>query len=282
MEPENQRDLPFTETYWKQEGGHKWVDNIEATESSLQAFSEILLEEALVKAGESVLDVGCGGGINSIEIAKRVGPEGWVTGVDISGPILSVARTRGQGQSNLEFVEGDAALMDFRDSDYDLVFSRFGVMFFSNPVAAFKNLRYSLKSTGRMVFLCWRSLENNPWMNLPAQAVSSIIPHEGPAPDPLAPGPFSLAQSDRIQEILTDAGIKILDVKEIDVTMKLGPLSETVGYFLNMGPAAAALADATDEIKAAVAEVLSQSLKQFMSDGVVNPPASAWIVIAGK
>jgi len=280
--PENQSTLPFTEEYWKQEGGHKWVEHINETEASLAAFNEILLEQALVKAGEHVLDVGCGGGMNSVEIARRVGPAGRVRGVDISGPILYVARSRGEGFANLEFIEGDAALMDLAEGGYDLVFSRFGVMFFSDPAAAFINLGNALKSTGRMVFLCWRSLQDNPWMSVPAQAVASVVQPQGPAPDPLAPGPFSLADSGRIQEILTSAGLKLLDLQAIDVEMKLGPLSETVEYFMKMGPAAAMLVDADEELKIAATEAIRHALRQFESNGVVNPPAAAWIVIAGK
>ena len=279
--PEISESLPFTESYWQQEGGHKWVEHIDATESSLEAFNPILLEQAAIQLGEHVLDVGCGGGVNSIEIATRVGPDGHVRGVDISGPILSVARIRGQGLVNLEFAEGDAAQMDFTEKKYDLVFSRFGVMFFSDPVAAFSNLRNSLKPGGRMVFLCWRSLQENPWMSVPGQAVASVVPEPPPAPDPLAPGPFSLADSERIREIITAAGLQIYELNAVDVIMKLAPMAETVEYFMNMGPAAALLADAAEELRTAAAAAMYEALQQYVSDGVVRPPASAWIVIAG-
>lgn len=281
-ELDNLRTLPFAEEYWKEEGGHKWVEYIDATESSLETFNEILLEYAHVKAGENVLDVGCGGGVNSLEIARRVGTEGRVRGVDISGPILKVARSRGKGQANLEFIEGDAAVIDLAEGYYDLVFSRFGIMFFSDPVAAFMNLRNSLNSTGRMVFLCWRSLQDNPWMSIPAQAVFSVIPAQGPSPDPAAPGPFALAESGRIRDILTNAGLKLLELKAIDVAMKLGPLSDTVEYFMKMGPGAAALVDAGEELKTAAADAIRHALRQYESNGVVNPPAAAWIAIAAK
>lgn len=282
VEPDSQTTSPFTEEYWKQEGGRKWVEHIDATETSLQAFNEILLEHASINSGEHVLDVGCGGGVNSMEIARRVGVNGKVRGVDISGPILDVARSRSEGLVNLEFIEGDAALMDLSAGDYDMVFSRFGVMFFSDPIAAFKNLQNSLKTKGRMVFLCWRSLQDNPWMSIPAQAVFSVVEPRNPAPDPLAPGPFSLAESGRIQEILSGAGLKIDKLKAIDVTMELGPMSETVEYFMQMGPAAAALVDAGAEMKQAASEAIRDALSQFEINGVINPPAAAWIVIAGR
>ena len=119
-------------------------------------------------------------------------------------------------------------------------------------------------------------------MSIPAQAVSAIVEPQGPAPDPTAPGPFSLAESGRVQELLTSAGLKVIDLKAVDVVMRLGPMSETVEYFLKMGPAAAALADAGEELKKAAAEALRHALQQFESNGTVNPPAAAWVVRAEK
>lgn len=281
-ELDNKRTLPFAEEYWKKDGGHQWVEYIDATESTLEMFNEILLEHAQVKKGEFVLDVGCGGGVNSIEIANRVGPEGKVRGVDISAPILNVARSRGLGHINLEFEEGDAATVELPEDYYDLVFSRFGVMFFSDPVPAFANLCNSIKPTGRMVFLCWRSLEENPWMGVPTKAVFSIIPPQGPAPAPDAPGPFSLAESNRINEILEKAGFKVDVVKAIDVKMRLWSLSETVDYFMKRGPGAAALVNASDHQKQVAEDAVRDSIRQFEVNGLIKPPAAAWIVIAGK
>lgn len=281
-EIDNKRTLPFAEEYWKEDGGHKWVEYIDATEHSLEAFNNVLLEHARIKLGESVLDVGCGGGVNSIEIAHRVGPDGEVRGVDISAPILNIARSRGSGCDNLDFLEGDAAAIDLPEDYFDLVFSRFGVMFFSDPVAAFKNLRKSIKPGGRMIFLCWRSLEENPWMGVPTQAVFSLFPPQGPPPAPDSPGPFSLAESNRINKILEHAGLKVNLVKAVDVAMKLRSLNETVDYFMKMGPGAAALADASDHQKEAAARAISDSIRQFEVNGVIRPPAAAWIVAAGK
>lgn len=279
---DNKRTLPFAEEYWREEGGHKWVEYIDATESSLEAFNELLLDHAQVKKGEFVLDVGCGGGVNTMEIANRVGPDGNVKGVDISPAILNIARSRGLNLANLEFMEGDAAAIELPEEYFDLVFSRFGVMFFSDPVSAFENLRKSIKPSGRMVFLCWRSLEENPWMGVPTQAVFSIIPPRTPAPAPDAPGPFSLAESDRIRGILKGAGLNVHTVKTVDVTMKLGTLAETVDYFMKMGPGAAALVDAGDHQKVAAADAVRDSIRQFEVNGLITPPGAAWIVVAGR
>ena len=276
----NKRTLPFSEDYWKEEGGHKWVEYLDATETSLEPFNKIMLEYTGITEAEVVLEVGCGGGANSIELAKRVGSGGSVTAVDISAPILSIARARGAGIQNLEFVEGDAAIIKLETGHYDLIFSRFGVMFFSAPVCAFVHLRNSMKPSARMVFLCWRTLEENAWMNVPTRAIFTIIPPAGPPPAPDDPGPFSLASRTRIEEILTAAGFRMIQVKAVDIKMELGTLPDTVEYFMKMGPGAAALAGADEHQKDTVSDVLTKALRQFETAGKVIAPAAAWIVSA--
>ena len=253
---------------------------MDATESTLEIFNAILLENASVREGETVLDVGCGGGVNSIEMAVRVGPSGRVTGVDISPPIINIARKRGNGFQNLDFLEGDAARLNFAREHYDLILSRFGVMFFSDPVTAFINLRKSMKPTGRLEFLCWRTLEENAWMNIPTQAIFSVLPPAVPPPAPGAPGPFSLASPGRIEEILLASGFETPSAKEVDVTMNLGPLADAVEYFTRMGPGAAVMMQADESQKSAVTRAITDSLEPFTINGIVNTPAAAWIVSA--
>ena len=272
--------IPFSEDYWKQDGGRKWVELIDETEATLQVFNEKLLEHAGIGAGETVLEVGCGGGLNSIEIASRVGETGSVLSVDISPEILAVAAARGGHVTNLVFTEGDAASMSLEPGLFSLIFSRFGVMFFSDPVNAFVNLRRALRPDGRMVFLCWRSMEENTWMMEPARAVQEVIPPQGPPPDPDAPGPFSLGQRETLTSLLGDAGFQSIDIAALDVGMSIGPLSNTVEFFMKMGPAAVAVADATEAQKAEVKEALGKALKKYeTADGVVMPGA-AWLVSA--
>ena len=277
---EKEKITPFSEDYWKQDGGKKWVELIDATEATLQVFNEKLLEHAGIAAGESVLDVGCGGGLNSIEIANRVGATGRVVGVDISPEVLMVAGARGGHVTNLEFSEGDAASMSLEADLFSLIFSRFGVMFFADPVNAFINLRRALKPDGRMVFLCWRTMEENTWMMEPARAVHEVIPPQGPPPDPDAPGPFSLGKRETVVGLLGDAGFQSIDIMALDVGMSVGSLSNTVDYFMKMGPAAAAVANATEAQKTEVKEALGEALKQYeTADGVVMAGA-AWLVTA--
>lgn len=272
--------VPFSEDYWKQDGGQKWVEFIDETEATLEVFNERLLERAGIVAGETVLDVGCGGGLNSIAIASLVGEAGRVTGVDISPQVIALAGARGGHMTNLEFVEGDAARLSLEDGLYSLVFSRFGVMFFSDPVEAFINLRRALKPDGRMVFLCWRPMEENTWMQEPARAVWEIIPPDGPPPEPDAPGPFSLGDKNRVEALLGNAGFTSIDIEPLNVEMAIGPLTSAVEFFMKMGPASAAAADATDEQKSEIRNVLAEVLKRYDTDNGVVMPGAAWAVTA--
>lgn len=281
-EQENEKKLPFAEDYWKEEGGEKWAEYIDATENSLQAFSKMLLDGAEIRQGETILDVGCGGGANSIEAAHRTGVRGSVTGVDISPQILAVASARGAAVDNLRFVCADAANTDQGEEVYDLIISRFGVMFFSDPTAAFTNLRKALKKDGRLVFMCWRSMEENPWMSAPAAAVFGIIPPKEPPPQPGQPGPFSMAMKDNIVAILSEAGMAGISVEAIDAGMELGKIEDAVNYFMKMGPAAATLVDATDEQKSQAAVAMREALAQYESESGVIAPAAVWLVKAHR
>jgi len=277
---EKEKVIPFSEDYWKQEGGQKWIEFMDETEASLAVFNDKLLARAGITDGETVLDVGCGGGLNSITIANMVGETGRVVGVDISPEIIAVADTRGGHLDNIEFTEGDAASMPLEQAFFSLVFSRFGVMFFSEPVKAFINLRKALKAEGRMVFLCWRSMEENTWMLAPAQAVAEIIPPQGPPPEPDAPGPFAFGRRERVEELLGDAGFNSIHIEPLDVGMSIGPLPNAVDFFMKMGPAAVAIADATDTQKDAIRKALGEVLKTYETDNGVVMPGAAWVVTA--
>ena len=162
--------------FWNEAGGRMWVDNIEQTHQLIQPLGEALLAAAAPQAGELVLDIGCGGGLNSLELARAVGERGYVRGVDVSEIILDYARAQPDLPGNLEFTCDDAALEDYGEGRFDLLFSRFGVMFFEAPKTAFANLRRSLKQDGRLVFLCWQAPQKNPWLkNPPWMALPFVV-----------------------------------------------------------------------------------------------------------
>lgn len=272
----------FSEDYWKEEGGQKWLENINAVESSLIPLSEILLERAALREAEFVLDIGCGGALTSLEIARQVGPGGQVTGLDISADILSVARQRAARVPNLQLREGDAGSITLPERYFDLIFSRFGVMFFNDPIAAFKNFHKAMKPSARLVFLCWRTLDENPWMGEPAAAVFQHLPPPD-KPETLdadAPGPFSFADSGRVRHILDSAGFKDINLEAVDTGMPLGTMDETVSFLMQMGPAAEVIAQASDDEKdTAVMAIRHVMTKYETADGIM-PPAAAWIVTA--
>ena len=275
-----EKKVPFSEDYWKEDGGQRWADMIDATENSISVFDDKLFEKASISEGEIVLDVGCGGGTTSIEIAQRVTANGHVTGLDISVPILNIARQRGKAFSNLEFEEADAADFNPGSEVYDLIFSRFGLMFFSKPVDAFSNLKAMLKQSGRIVFLCWRTFDENPWMKEPAEAVFKVIPPQGPAPGPDAPGPFSLGDRGKIENIMNQAGYKAMEIEAIDINLEIGNLEETVNFFTRMGPAASLIAEADEDRKQAAITSLTESLRDYETAAGVSMPGAAWIVSA--
>lgn len=263
--------------YWNEEGGRRWVDNIERVERMLQPLADRLITLAAPKKGETVLDVGCGGGLTSAAAAGAVGPTGRVIGCDVSAVILDVARARFKPTGNLSFALGDAATMPL--SGYDLVVSRFGVMFFPDPVAAFRNLRSALKPAGRLAFICWRSLDENPWMADCVRAAFTVLPRPEPTP-PGAPGPFAFADAQRLRGILADAGFGAIEIVSHDETLELGTMDDALEQMTRMGPPAAGFAAASAADREAVLAALRATLEPRLVDGRVHMTSGTWLVTA--
>lgn len=271
----------YEEKFWNGAGGLAWLDNIEATEASFVGLSAKLLQRAALKPGEIVLDVGCGGGATSRKLAEQVGPKGRVLGVDISSVILSSAKQQGLRTPNLAFERLDAGTADLGAGVYDLVYSRFGVMFFADPLGAFTNLRRALKPSGRLVFMCWRSPDENPWIGATGVAANAVLQGLGQAAeaaDPFAPGPFSLASESRIQEILTAAGFTSVHLEPLHETMPMGSLDEATRYRMGMGRIAEALADIAAGDQTRVEAAVRQVLSGYATPSGVHVPCAAWIV----
>lgn len=268
--------------YWNEEGGNKWVDNIDVVESILVPMSNILLQKIAVKSGAFILDVGCGGGITSMKLAEQVGDTGMVLGCDVSAPILAVAIKRAAGISNLQFHLGDAATADLGEARFDLVTSRFGVMFFDDPILAFSNLHKSLKTSGRLMFLCWRTIAENPWLGEPVSATYEILPPPAEKPDPTAPGPFSLGDPEHLKNIVESAGFHNVDLQAVDMGMPMGSMDDAISFLTKLGPAADAIKEATAEEKIAVIAAMRKVMEKYnTADGVITP-AATWLVTAAK
>lgn len=273
---------------WNGNSGARWVEHQEWLDRRLAAFGAAALAAAAPRAGESVLDIGCGAGATTLELARAVAPSGRVTGIDISEPLLARARERaragaGAGGLAADFVAADASRHAFPEGSFDLLFSRFGVMFFDDPVAAFRHLHSLLASTGRLAFVAWRAVAENDWFRLPLKAAFTVLPPQ-PRPEPFAPGPFAFADRARVDAILAEAGFKDVGFAPFDAPMLQGAGNDAVdtvmGEILRVGPIARLLADAPDATARQAEDCIRTALAARQADGRLVLSGGAWIVTA--
>ena len=268
--------------YWNGRPASVWVAEAERLDSMLAPFGRRLLAAAALESGERVLDVGCGNGALSLEAARAVGSGGHVTGLDLSAPMLGLARHRAGDQGvNVDFVQGDAQTASF-DRPFDVVVSRFGMMFFDDPEAAFANLATAVRPGGRMLFVCWQEMFANEWVAVPA---SAMVAHVGlpELPEPGAPGPFSLADADRTKSLLDSAGWSEVTVEERKEKMRMGRDPEDVVAFMLSDEMGRRLVEGKDSeaVKAGTDATVEALRPYVVSDGVVLGGAY-WLVTARK
>lgn len=265
--------------FWNGPTGLKWTQFQDDMDRNLNDATAGIMPFAAAKPGESVLDIGCGGGQTTRLLAQAVGTKGVVTGVDISGPLLEAARKRSVGEDNILYVQSDAAFHPFTPV-YDLVFSRFGVMFFDDPPAAFANIRKALKPGGRLAFVCWRPAAENQWVMLPAGAARDLLPPQ-PPPDPLAPGPFAFADRGRVESILTSAGFRAVKIEKLDGRMDLGSDADHAAFQMcNLGPLSRALGDASvdDATRERVRLAVKAEMEKIKTADGIRPAIACWLV----
>ncbi len=268
--------------YWNAGAGDTWAGLQDRLDHQLEPLGRRAMAALAPKAGERVLDVGCGAGQTSLALAAAVAPGGSVLAVDISHPLLEVARRRADGQAGLAFTEADAQTAPFEAASFDAAFSRFGVMFFADPPAAFANIRQALKPGGRLAFVCWRTPDENPFMTLPMAAAAVKLPAPDsppPALDPHAPGPFAFADPQRVRAILTAAGFGEVELIPHDQKIGSGDLDQTLSVALKVGPLGAMLREHPDRRDAVVAAVRAALAAHDGPEGVKLPSAT-WIVTA--
>jgi SAM-dependent methyltransferase len=264
--------------FWNGPGGEAWLASYERIQRSITGLSEDLLAAAAAKAGERVLDVGCGTGETTGLLAKAVGETGRVLGVDISRVLVSAAQARAPG--NAAFEAGDAANHAFETAAFDLVFSRFGVMFFPDPVQAFRNLRRALRPNGRLVFLCWRTLQENPWVGVLMQAA---MPHLPPVerPGPEDPGPFSFGDQTRVERILRTAGFDGLSFRRIDRLLPQGKdIPEVLENISKFGPLSRLFAEAEPAQVEKAKQAIAEALRPYVTADGVRLAGACWLVSA--
>ena len=269
---------------WAGKMGQEWARRVDALDRQLAPAGAAALAALAPRTGERILDLGCGAGATTVELCRAVGPDGAVTGVDISPDQVAVARGRA-GNERAEFVVGDAETWPFDAGAYDALFSRFGCMFFGDPSAAYANLHRALKPGARVVLAVWRDLAMNPWAALPAALGAEVLgPLDPPAPG--TPGPFAWVDPGIFRPILEGAGFTGLEWEEVPIMLQIGeaelddPVERAVAMLLRIGPLARRLKGLAPEVRASVAERLAPVLDPYVSDGWVRMPGMIWVIRA--
>ena len=275
--------------FWNGETGQNWVSHDALMEAMLQPLGEAVMDSLSLKPGEHVLDIGCGCGHTSLSLADRVGAEGSVTGIDISAPMLAVASQLAAehttGHNSVQFLEADAQTHRFTPESYDAAFSRFGVMFFEDPVAAFTNLRASLRPSGRLAFCCWQPRAVNPFMTVPAMAALELLPAPPEIP-PRTPGPFAFEEADYVAEILTKAGFEHVAVTPLRQPLTFGrgmSLEDIVERLVEIGPIAQMVREAPEDLQQPVRDKVVDAVAPFyQTGGGMTLEGQFWLVTAKR
>ncbi|MCE0461412.1 MULTISPECIES: class I SAM-dependent methyltransferase [Pseudomonas] len=273
---------------WNGQSGEYWAVNQARLDAMFAAFGQAAIEAAVPATGERVLDVGCGAGASSLDLAARVGAGGQVLGVDISEPLIGRARALAPQDTPVLFHVADASSDELPEGAFDILFSRFGVMFFDDPTAAFTHMRRALRPGGRVAFVCWRGVAENDWVRLPMIAIKDIVPLPAP-PGPEAPGPFSFGDRGRVERILTAAGFTDITIAPFDASISFGQgetrdaaIDDAVKMAFEGGPLSLVLADQPDDIRAHAWAAVRAAFAGLPGERSVVIDGAAWIVTARK
>lgn len=262
---------------WNRPAGCAWVDLQEPLDRMFKPFEDLLVEAARAGPGVRVLDVGCGTGSTTLAVARVLGVKGRCTGIDISDPMLAAARSRALSEGiPASFICADAQEHAFEPDSFDTIISRFGVMFFADPVRAFSNLRRAARDGAQLSFVAWRSAAENPFMTTAERAAAPLLPNL-PARRPDAPGQFAFADRGRVQRILEQSGWSGIDIRAIDVACTL-PEKDLVRYLSRLGPVGLALHDVDDGTRMRVIETVRAAFDPHVHGDDVRFTAACWMV----
>ena len=262
--------------YWNGDAGAAWVKHQERLDAVLAPFTEASLMAMGSIEMLRVLDVGCGCGESTEKLAER---QADVTGLDISEPMIAHANRRNEKGRALHFVCGDAAT--YQDhAGFDRIYSRFGCMFFEDPVAAFAHLRHLLRGKGSAHLMCWQSPRHNPWMAIAGRAIAPFLP-EQPARDPKAPGPFAFSDQDYVNAILEQAGFTEINFESLQRSVCMAPsVSEAIAFQMDIGPAARALRTMDETTREKALGAIHGALLPYQTDAGVEMSGAVWLIRA--
>jgi SAM-dependent methyltransferase len=267
-------------TYWNEQTGTAWIELEEHTDTLTRPFGQVAMAALEIEAGDSLLDVGCGCGDTTIDLARGAGSGGHVLGVDLSAPMLERARLRAAqaGVGSVEFRQADAQTDTLPDR-LDGLYSRFGVMFFDDAPAAFANMAGALRPGGRLSFVCWQGIHRNPWMSVPVGAAERHLGQVALPKDDV-PGPFGLADPDRARALLDGAGLVDVRVEpvELDITLPGGDVQGVAAVMLALLPTRHLVRNATHEAQALARDAVEAALGDYRSGESVRVPGAAWVL----
>jgi SAM-dependent methyltransferase len=266
-------------TLWGGQNGAAWVAAQDLLDELFRPIEATLVEA--VRPGDNVLDIGCGTGATTVAIARRLAPDGHVTGVDISEPMIEAARRRAADQVSMaDFIRADAQDYPFDEARFDTIVSRFGVMFFADSVAAFANLHRAARPGGRLNLVAWRGMTDNAFMTTAERAAAPLLPNL-PVREPDAPGQFAFADRARVGHILEDSGWAEIDIRPLDVPCTM-PIDELEFYFTRLGPVGLTLNGADEALRRKVVEAVRPAFAPFVDGPVVRFTAACWSIRARK
>jgi len=263
---------------WNGRAGRAWVDAQEVLDQMFKPFEDRLAEAVRAGSGQRVLDVGCGTGSTTLAIARRLGAEGRCVGVDISEPMIAAARAHAEREEGTpaRFVRADVQTHAFEPASFDLIVSRFGVMFFDDPVLAFANLRRAARDGAELRVIAWRSAAENPFMTTAERAAAPLLP-DMPARRPDAPGQFAFADRQRVSAILEESGWAGIDIRPIDVDCTL-PEKELLGYLGRLGPVGLVLQEADERTRRQVIDTVRAAFDPYVHGAEVRFTAACWLI----
>ena len=271
--------------FWNEILAPKFIRFKHVLVDGLTHHSAAIFPSLPVREGDAVLDVGCGFGDTAIQLARRAGSDGNVIGIDCCEAFLEIARqdAAAAGLSNVTFINGDVQSHAFAP-DHDFVFSRFGTMFFENPVWGLKNMRAALRPGGLMTMIVWRTSDDNPWLGMAKQVVLKFLPQPGDDARTCGPGPFSMAGQETVTGMLKSAGYVDPEFKRVDAPVLVGrSVKDSIDFQLALGPAGEVFREAGDlaeQRREEMEAALSDAISPYLTDEGIVMESSSWVITA--